>query len=128
MHVLWLCDQARAMWLSVSDFLFLTQKHCRSFSEILETLFVEGSGFKCALIAMIAWCLWERQNRVREVNEPGSFMRLVTGLEIWFRSTGIFTLRRNRSLFGLLLFGVLLLQLNVTRLILMPLSWKVQTR
>ena len=63
-----------------------------------------------------------------KVNEPGSFMRLVTGLEIWFRSTGIFTLRRNRSLFGLLLFGVLLLQLNVTRLILMPLSWKVQTR
>lgn len=54
------------MWLSVSDFLFLTQKHCRSFSEILETLFIEGSGFKCALIAMIAWCLWERQNRVRE--------------------------------------------------------------
>ena len=30
------------MWLFVSDFLFLTQKHCRSFSEILETLFVEG--------------------------------------------------------------------------------------
>ena len=53
-------------WLSVSDFLFLTQKHCRSFLEILEALFFVGSGFRCALFAMTAWCLWERRNRVRE--------------------------------------------------------------
>ena len=53
-------------WLSVFDFLFLTQKHCRFFLEILETLFSVGSGFRCALFAMIAWCLWERRSRVRE--------------------------------------------------------------
>ena len=66
MHVLWLYEQARAIWLSVSNFLLLTQKNCKSFLEILETLFSVGSGFQCALFAMIAWCLWERRNRVRE--------------------------------------------------------------
>ena len=66
MHCLWLCDQARSVWLSDLGFFFLTQKNCRSFLEILETLFSGRSGFRCALFAMIAWCLWERRNRMRE--------------------------------------------------------------
>ena len=59
LHCLWLCDQARFVWLSDPGFLFLTQKNCRSFLEILETLFSAGSGFRCAQFAMTAWCLWE---------------------------------------------------------------------
>ena len=54
------------VYMSDSGFLFLTQKNYKSFMEILETLFSVGSGFWCALFAMVAWCLWERQNRVRE--------------------------------------------------------------
>ena len=65
LHCLWLCDQARFVWLSDPGFLFLTQKNCRSFLEILETLFSAGSGFRCAQFAMTAWCLWERQNHLR---------------------------------------------------------------
>uniref|UniRef100_A0A7N2LPB7 Reverse transcriptase zinc-binding domain-containing protein n=1 Tax=Quercus lobata TaxID=97700 RepID=A0A7N2LPB7_QUELO len=44
MHCLWLCDQARA-----------------------------GSGFRCALFAMIAWFLWERRNRMRERQRTWQF-------------------------------------------------------
>ena len=65
LHCLWLCDQARFVWLSDPGFLFLTQKNSRSFLEILETLFSAGSGFRCAQFAMTAWCLWERQNHLR---------------------------------------------------------------
>lgn len=60
MHCLWLCDQARSVWLFDPGFFFLTQKNCRSFMEILETLFRAGSGFWCALFAIIACCLWEQ--------------------------------------------------------------------
>lgn len=57
LHILWLCDQARSVWMSDSGFLFLTQKKCRSFMEILETLFSVGSGFRSTLFATVAWCL-----------------------------------------------------------------------
>ena len=64
--------------------------------------------------------------KLGNVNKPGSSMRLVIELGIWFKSTRMFTLRRSQSLFVLQQFGGLLLQLSVTRLILMQLSWKVQ--
>ncbi|XP_030964030.1 uncharacterized protein LOC115985202 [Quercus lobata] len=38
---------------------------CRSFFELLEVLFCEGSGFRCALFAKVAWCLWQRRNKLR---------------------------------------------------------------
>ena len=66
MHCLWLCDQARAVWLSNLRFSFMVQKNCRSFVELLKVLFWEGSGFRIALFATICWCLWQQINRVRE--------------------------------------------------------------
>ncbi|KAK9991527.1 hypothetical protein SO802_026512 [Lithocarpus litseifolius] len=65
LHCLWLCDQARFVWMSDPGFLFLTQKKCRSFLEVLESLFSAGSSFQCAQFAMTAWCLWESRNRLR---------------------------------------------------------------
>lgn len=65
MHCLWLCDQARSVWLSDPGFLFLVQKDCRSFFELLEVLFSKESGFRCALFATVAWCLWQRWNKLR---------------------------------------------------------------
>ena len=43
LHCLWLCDQARFVWISDLGFVFLTQKMCRSFLEVLESLFSVGS-------------------------------------------------------------------------------------
>ena len=40
-------------------------KDCRSFFELLEVLFSEGSGFRCALFATVAWCLWQQRNKLR---------------------------------------------------------------
>ena len=81
MHCLWLCDQARSVWMSDLGFLFLTQKKFRSFLEVLESLFSAGSIFRCAQFAMTAWCLWERQNRLRVHQVPSSFTKLA--LELW---------------------------------------------
>jgi len=69
MHCLWLCDQSRSVWLSDPGFGFLAQKKFRFFVEILEALFSEGSAYRCALFATVAWGLWQRQNRVR-VHQP----------------------------------------------------------
>ena len=66
LHFSWLCDQSRPVWLFDPGFCFLVQKKCRSFVEILKALFSEGSTYRCAMFAMMAWCLWQRQNRIRE--------------------------------------------------------------
>ena len=34
--------------------------------EILKALFNEGSAYRCVVFAMVAWCLWQRQNRIRK--------------------------------------------------------------
>ena len=65
LHSMWLCDQARAIWMSGPEFQFLVQKGCRSFVELLEHLFREGLCLKVAVFATIYWCLWQRRNRVR---------------------------------------------------------------
>ena len=49
--------------LAQYGFLFLVsvswfRKKCRSFIEILEALFNEGSAHQCVVFAMVAWCLW----------------------------------------------------------------------
>ncbi|KAL0004829.1 hypothetical protein SO802_012390 [Lithocarpus litseifolius] len=51
--------------MSGSEFQFLIQRGCRSFVELLEYLFREGSGLQVAVFATICWCLWQRRNRVR---------------------------------------------------------------
>ena len=66
LHCLWLCDQARSIWMSDTGFSFLVQKDCRSFFEVLEILFSKGSGYRIALFATVAWCLWQRRNRMQE--------------------------------------------------------------
>ena len=65
MHFLWLCDQARAVWMSGPEFQFLIRKGCRLFVELLERLFREGTGLQVAVFATICWHLWERRNRIR---------------------------------------------------------------
>ena len=57
MHCLWLCDQSRSVWLSDPGFDSLAQKKCKFFVEILEALFNEGSAYRCALFATVAWGL-----------------------------------------------------------------------
>ena len=34
--------------------------------DLLEEVLKNGSGFRVALLATVAWCLWQRCNRVRE--------------------------------------------------------------
>lgn len=34
--------------------------------DLLEEVLSNGSGFRVALFAIVAWCLWQRHNRVRE--------------------------------------------------------------
>ena len=78
LHSLWLCDQARAVWLSDSGFQFLVQKEYMSFVELLETLFKEGLSFRVALFATISWCLWQRRNQVR-VRQPSWQLHEIEG-------------------------------------------------
>ena len=58
MHVLWLCDQVREVWMMDPGFLFLVQAKCRMFLELLEVLFNHGSCYRVALFSTVAWCLW----------------------------------------------------------------------
>ena len=53
LHSLWLCDQARAVWMSSPEFQFLIRKGCRSFVEFLKHLFKEGTGLQVAVFATI---------------------------------------------------------------------------
>nr|XP_023915837.1 uncharacterized protein LOC112027396 [Quercus suber] len=66
MHCLWLCDQAKFVWRSDPGFSFLFQKEFWSVHDLLEEVFNNGSGFRVALFATGAWCLWQRRNRVRK--------------------------------------------------------------
>ena len=69
LHCLWLCDEARSVWRFDPGFLFLFRKQCRSFFELVEVLLKEGSSYRIALFATIAWGLWQRLNRMR-VHQP----------------------------------------------------------
>ena len=66
MHVLWLCDQVRLVWMTNSGFLFSVQVKCRTFLELLEVLFNHGSCYRVALFSTVAWCLWQFCNKLRE--------------------------------------------------------------
>ena len=66
MHALWLCDQVHSVCMTDSGFLFLVQAKCMTFLELLEVLFNHGSCYRVALFAIVAWCLWQFCNRLRE--------------------------------------------------------------
>ena len=65
MHVLWVYDQAKAVWKSVPSFSRLYQTGYRSFFDLLEAVLDHGSAFTVALVSTIAWSLWQRRNKIR---------------------------------------------------------------
>ena len=65
-HCLWLCDQARSVCMSLLEFRSLVQKKCRTFCDLLEEVFSARPAKKVALFATVAWCIWQRRNRLRE--------------------------------------------------------------
>lgn len=67
LHCLWICDQAHLVLMLDSRFNFLVQTKCRTFFELLKVLFSAGSSFYLALFAKVARSLWQRHNRVREL-------------------------------------------------------------
>ena len=54
------------MWRSDLGFSFLFRKEVRSVQDLLEEVLSNGSGFRVALFATVAWCLWQQYNRVME--------------------------------------------------------------
>ena len=54
MHCLWLCDQARSMWMSLLEFCSLVRKKFQTFFELLEELFNSGSSKRVSLFATAA--------------------------------------------------------------------------
>ena len=54
MHCLWLCDQARSMWMSLLEFCSLVPKKFQTFFELLEELFNSGSSKRVSLFATAA--------------------------------------------------------------------------
>ena len=52
--------------MSLLEFRSLVQKKCRTFCDLLEEVFSAGPAKKVALFATVAWCIWQRRNRLRE--------------------------------------------------------------
>ena len=44
----------------------LVHKKFQTFDELLEEVFSTGSTRKVPMFATVAWCLWQRRNRMRE--------------------------------------------------------------
>ena len=65
-HCLWLYDQVQSVWMSLQDFRSLVHKKFRTFYELLEEVLSIGLNRKVALFVTVAWCLWQRQNPMRE--------------------------------------------------------------
>ena len=64
LHELWLCDQAKSVWKSVPRFSGLYRSAHRSFMDLLDFVFKLGASFSVALFSTIAWCLWQRRNKL----------------------------------------------------------------
>ena len=47
-------------------YVMIIRKLYRSFMDLVEVMLQQGSGFCIALFSIIAWCLWQRQNSLRE--------------------------------------------------------------
>ncbi|XP_030930608.1 uncharacterized protein LOC115956336 [Quercus lobata] len=66
LHVLWLCDHAKAVWKSSFCFSKLYQRVFKSFLDLFEAVLEQGSVFNVVVFATTVWSLWQRQNRLRE--------------------------------------------------------------
>ncbi|KAK7859072.1 putative ribonuclease h protein [Quercus suber] len=64
MHSLWYCEQAQAVWKAERSFVDLYKKQHRSLLDLFETVIQEGSTYRIAWFATIAWSLWQRRNRI----------------------------------------------------------------
>ncbi|XP_065618702.1 uncharacterized protein LOC136062913 [Quercus suber] len=66
MHALWLCNQAKSVWKSELHFSELYKIAHRSFMDLLDSIFEQGSSFSVTLFSTISWCLWQHKNKLRE--------------------------------------------------------------
>ena len=66
LHALWLCDQAKSIWKLVPCFFGFYRSAHRSFVDLLYSVFELGASFSVALFSTIAWCLWQRRNKLHE--------------------------------------------------------------
>ena len=62
LHSLWYCEHAQMVWKSERSFVDLYKKQHRSFMDLFEMVSKEGSTFRTAWFATIAWSLWQRRN------------------------------------------------------------------
>ncbi|XP_075657295.1 uncharacterized protein LOC142627336 [Castanea sativa] len=65
LHSLWLCEHAQAVWKLDINFVPYYKKGFRSFFNLLEEVLCRGSTYHVALFSTMAWCLWQRRNRLR---------------------------------------------------------------
>ena len=64
LHSLWLCEHSQAVWKSNISFAPYYRKCFRRFFDLLEEVLRKGSAYHVALFSTIAWCLWQRRNRL----------------------------------------------------------------
>ena len=65
-HVLWLCDAVKPIWMSDARFSFLRAHQFSNFGDLFQFLCLRGSSNLIALFAMASWGIWEWRNRMRE--------------------------------------------------------------
>ena len=65
-HALWLCDSAKAIWMSDQCFSSLRSKKFSTFEDVFHFLCGEFSSKSMELFSMVVWSIWERQNQVQE--------------------------------------------------------------
>ena len=65
-HALWFYDSVKSIWMSYQRFSFLRSKRFSKFEVLFCFLYGEASSKLVEFFAMIAWSIWERQNRIME--------------------------------------------------------------
>ena len=65
LHSLWLREQAQAVWKSDITFTQYYRKGFRTFFDLLKEVLRKGLKYQVALFSTMAWCLWQRRNRMR---------------------------------------------------------------
>ena len=65
LHSLWLCEHAQVVWKSNINFVLYYKKGFRTFFDLLEEVLHKGSKYHVASFSTMAWCLWQRRNRLQ---------------------------------------------------------------
>ena len=65
-YALWFCDCVKPIWMTDSSFLFIKTKKFLRFDELFLFVLQNVPPKKATLFAMIAWSIWEWQNKLRE--------------------------------------------------------------